>query len=83
MSEIDDAELLQIEMETLWGKDLYGRIEQRPQVVLLATSASRQTYVSGELPRDVAEQLEAVSHCAPAAEDPSQPPGTGTAIGRC
>jgi hypothetical protein len=33
---MSDADLLRIEMETLWGKDAYGRFKQQPHIVLLA-----------------------------------------------
>jgi len=76
MNEISDAELLRIEMDTLWGEDLYGRTEQKPQVVVLATPVGSRAYVSEELPRDIALRLEAVSATGDGKRDPSQPPGS-------
>jgi RimJ/RimL family protein N-acetyltransferase len=71
---MSDADLLRIEMETLWGEDTYGRFERRPQVVLLATSAGSRAYLGEELPLDVARQLQGLARDTSVAQGPSQPP---------
>ncbi len=69
-----DADLLQIERETLWGEDVHGRFKQQPHVVFLVTSTHAKACVSQELPRDLAQRLVELSRPESKDRDPSRPP---------
>ena len=71
---MSDADLLQIEMETLWGEDAYGRFKQRPHVVILAASTHGGIYVSEGFSQDLTRRLRELTRCESMTRAPSQPP---------
>ena len=71
---MSDADLLRIEMQTLWGEDAYGRFNRPPHVVLLAAATHGRAYVSEGLPQDLTQQLQEFTRCVPATPEPSEPP---------
>ena len=75
--QIGDLELLEIELETLWGDSSQRPV---PDLVLATCAAGHVAALSEELPDLVAAELEQVVGAAPAGADPGSPP---PALERC